>query len=97
MARKQSNRFEHTLRQGWEAADGTPRNLTWLIGRLIAASIPNRYLKTIKAIAIDSTPDPTWALTRNYRLEKDILAEHRLEALKTPDLPEPDIKPKREP
>ena len=93
VVRKQSKRFEQALRQGWVAEDDTPRNFTWLLRKVIAASVPNRYLKTIAAVAIDSTADPTWARTREYRLEKDLLAEHRLEALETPDLPEPNIKP----
>ena len=93
VVRKQSKRFERALRQGWAAADGTPRNFTWLVRKLLTASVPNRYLKTIVAAAIDSTADPTWARTREYRLEKDLLAEHRLESLDEPDLAEPDIKP----
>ena len=93
MVRKQSKRFERALREGWVAEDGTPRNFTWLLRKLLAASVPNRYLKTIVAVAIDSTADPTWARTREYRLEKDLLAEHRLESLETPDLAEPDIEP----
>ncbi len=97
VTRRQSKRFEGALHQGWVAEDGTPRNLIWLVRKLLATSIPNRYLKTIIAVAIDSTADPTWARTREYRLEKDLLAEHRLEALKTPDLPEPDIKPAENP
>ena len=97
VVRKQSKRFERALRQGWAAADGTPRNFTWLVRKLLAASVPNRYLKTIAAVAIDSTADPTWARTREYRLEKDLLAEHRLESLEKPDLPEPDIKPAKNP
>ena len=64
-------------------------NFTWLVRELLATSVPNRYLKTIAAVAIDSTANPTWARTREYRLEKDLLAEHRLESLKEPDLPKP--------
>ena len=97
VVRKQSKRFERALRQGWAAADGTPRNFTWLVRKLLTASVPNRYLKTIVAAAIDSTADPTWARTREYRLEKDLLAEHRLESLETPDLAEPTIKPNKNP
>ena len=84
VTRKQSKRFERALHEGWAAADGTPRNFTWLIRKLLAASTPNRYLKTIAAVAIDSTADPTWARTKNYGREKDLLAEHRLESLETP-------------
>ena len=97
VARKQSKRFERALHEGWAAADGTPRNFTWLVRKLLAASTPNRCLKTIAAVAIDSTADPTWARTREYQLEKDLLAEHRLESLKTPDLTEPDIKSAKNP
>lgn len=92
VTRKQSKRFESILHEGWAAEDGTPRNFTWLISKLLAASIPNRHSKTIKAVAIDSTADPTWARTREYGKEKDILAEHRLQSLEKPDLAEPDIK-----
>ena len=91
VVRKQSKRFENALDEGWETEGGTPRNFTWLIRKLLAASIPNRYLNTIVAAAIDSTPDPTWARTRNYGLEKDLLAEHRRQSLETPDLAEPTI------
>ena len=97
VTRKQSKRFERALHEGWAAEDGTPRNFTWLVRKLLAASVPNRYLKTIVAVAIDSTADPTWARTREYRLEKDLLAEHRLESLEEPDLAEPDIKPVEDP
>ena len=97
VARKQSKRFERALHEGWAAADGTPRNFTWLVRKLLAASTPNRCLKTIAAVAIDSTADPTWARTREYQLEKDLLAEHRLESFETPDLTEPDIKSAKNP
>ena len=97
VTRKQSKRFEGALHQGWVAEDGTPRNFTWLVRKLLATSVPNRYLKTIAAVAIDSTANPTWARTREFRLEKDLLAEHRLESLEEPDLPEPDIKPAENP
>ena len=97
VVRKQSKRFERALRQGWAAADGTPRSFTWLVREMLTTSVPNRYLKTIAAVAIDSTANPTWARTREFRLEKDLLAEHRLESLEEPDLPEPDIKPAENP
>ena len=97
VTRKQSKRFERALHEGWAAADGTPRNFTWLVRKLLAASVPNRYLNTIAAVAIDSTADPTWARTREYQLEKDLLAEHRLESLKTSNLAEPDIKTVEDP
>ena len=97
VTRKQSKRFEGALHEGWAAEDGTPRNFTWLVRKLLAASVPNRSLKTIAAVAIDSSADPTWARTRKYQLEKDLLAEHRLESLETPDLAEPDIKPNKNP
>jgi len=93
VVRKQSKRFERALRQAWVAEDDTPRNFTWLLRKVIAVSVPNPYLKTIAAVAIDSTADPTWARSRNYRLEKDLLAEHRLESLEEPNLAEPNIKP----
>ena len=46
----------------------------------------------IEAVSLDSTVSPTWAVTHDYRLEKDALAEHQApESLETPDLPEPEL------
>ena len=38
-----------------------------------------------------STVSPTWAVTNDYRKEKDALAEYQLESPDTPDLPEPEL------
>ena len=45
----------------------------------------------IEAISLDSTVSLTWAVTHDYRKEKDALAEYQLESLETPDLPEPEL------
>ena len=89
--RKQQTMFEMGLRRPWIAPDGTTVDFPWLIGRLLAASIPNKYLKLIKAAAIDSTADRTWARNQARKKGADTLAEHRLEALEEPDLPEPSL------
>ena len=45
----------------------------------------------IEAISLDSTVSPTWAVTHDYRKEKDALAEYQLASLEDPDLPEPEL------
>ena len=91
MVRKQLKRLENTLAEGWTGPNGRKRDLAWFCHTFIAATIPDRYRPTIEAVAVDSTVSPTWAVTRDFRLEKDALAEHRLASLETPDLPEPEL------
>ena len=89
--RKQIKRLEDGLDEGWTGRDGTPRDLAWFCHTFIAATIPHKYRQMIEAISLDSTVSPTWAITHDYRKEKDALAEYQLESLETPDLPEPEL------
>ena len=89
--RKQQKRFEGGLDEGWTGSDGTPRDLAWFCHTFIAATIPHKYRQMIEAISLDSTVSPTWAVTHDYRKEKDALAEYQLASLEDPDLPEPEL------
>jgi hypothetical protein len=65
-------------------------NIQWLTGRLLA-SIPNKYLKAIRAVAIDSTADRTFA--RNQGCKKDQTPSPSIASKpwKNPDPPEPTL------
>ena len=89
--RKQHKRFEGGLDEGWTGSDGTPRDLAWFCHTFIAATVPYKYRQMIEAISLDSTVSATWAVTHDYRKEKDALAEYQLESLEDPDLPEPEL------
>lgn len=85
-------RFEALLWLGWNS--GAVRcDLGWFSNAMVAASVPRRVRRQIKAVAVDSTPVKAWARTIHYvkqdHIDKDALAMHREQILDDPDLPEP--------
>lgn len=73
VAAEQQKRLEDALREGWDTKDGR-RDMTWLAGRLLGASIPRRMRRQIRAIAVDSTDNESYALTKEFTKEKELRA-----------------------
>ena len=68
---EQQKRLEDNLREGWDTRDGR-RDMKWISGRLLAASIPKKERQRMKAIDIDSTDNETYALTKEFTKEKEL-------------------------
>ena len=76
------------MRDGWTSPGGEDRDLAWLTRMLLDATIPRDQRRSITAVALDSTFVETWAVTQDFT--PDAVAQHRLAARQTPDLPEPE-------
>lgn len=69
----QQKRLEDALGEGWDTTDGR-RDMAWFACRLLGESIPRRIRRQIPAIAVDSTDNEAYALTKEFTKEKELRA-----------------------
>ncbi|MDE0233980.1 MAG: hypothetical protein OXM62_03130 [bacterium] len=72
MTQKQIKRLETAIFEARWSSPGQPRSIDWFMDALLDHTIPADARKSIVAVSLDWTPMPTWAVTREFRVEKEI-------------------------
>ncbi len=72
MTQKQIKRLETAIFEAHWSSDGQPRSINWFMDTFLTDTIPPHARKAIIAVSLDWTPMPTWAVTRDYRIEEEI-------------------------
>lgn len=72
MVIKQVLRLEMALLQTWFTNNGAVRSINWFMDKFLAATVPWVLRNEITAIALDWTPIPTWAVTKDFRVEEEV-------------------------
>ena len=75
MTQKQSKRIETAIFEARYSSNGEPRSIDWFMDTFLSDTIPNQAKETITAASLDWTPIPTWAVTRDYRVEEQVRKE----------------------
>ena len=79
MTQKQIKRLETGIFEACWSSNGQPRSLDWFMDTFLSDTIPAYARKAIIAVSLDWTPIPTWAVTRDYRVEAEIRKEQEPE------------------
>ena len=79
MSQKQSKRLETAIFQARYSSNGQPLSIDWFMDTFLSDTIPAHARKAIIAVSLDWTPIPTWAVTRDYRIEEEIRKEQEPE------------------
>ena len=90
MVVKQVLRLETALLQTWFANNGAVRSIDWFMHKFVSATIPWVLKTEITAIALDWTPIKTWAVTKDFRIEKEV-RKYQL-PVENPEIGELDLK-----
>ena len=69
---KQVLRLETALMQTWFTNSGGVRSIDWFMHKFLSATIPWALKTEITANAMDWTPIETWAVTKDFRVEKEV-------------------------
>ena len=72
MTQKQIKRIETAIFEARWSSNGRPRSIDWFMDALLDHTIPAHAKKSIIAVSLDWTPIPTWAVTRDFRVEEEI-------------------------
>ena len=72
MSQKQVKRLEIAIFEARWSSNGQPLSINWFIDTFLSDSIPAHARKAIITASLDWTPMPTWAVTRDYRIEEEI-------------------------
>ena len=72
MTQKQIKRLETAIFEARWSSNGQPRSINWFMDTFLSDSIPAHARKTIITASLDWTPIPTWAVTRDYRIEEEV-------------------------
>ena len=79
MTQKQIKRLETAIFEARWSSNGQPRSINWFMDTFLTDTIPPHARKAIIAVSLDWTPMPTWAVTRDYRVEEEIRKEQEPE------------------
>ena len=79
MTQKQIKRLETAIFEACWSSNGQPRSINWFMDTFLTDTIPAHARKAIIAVSLDWTPMPTWAVTRDYRIEEEIRKEQEPE------------------
>ena len=69
--RKQLEKLEKLLAAGF-AVDGVCYGVAWFVECLVLAPVPPEVLEALTAIGVDSTDLATWAVSKDFRKEKNV-------------------------
>ncbi|MCQ3803470.1 MAG: hypothetical protein OXC98_04995 [bacterium] len=72
MTQKQIKRIETAIFEARWSSNERPRSIDWFMDALLDHTIPAHARKAIIAVSLDWTPMPTWAVTRDFRIEEEI-------------------------
>ena len=72
MTQKQVKRIEAAIFEARCSSSGQPKYINWFMNTFLNDTIPSYVRKSIIAVSLDWTPMPTWAVTRDYRIEEEI-------------------------
>ena len=79
MSQKQTKRLETAIFEARYSSNDQPRSIDWFMSTFLTDTIPAHARKAIIAASLDWTPIPTWAVTRDYRIEEEIRKEQEPE------------------
>ena len=79
MTQKQIKRLETAIFEARWSSNGQPRSINWFMDTFLSDSIPAHARKTIITASLDWTPIPTYAVTRDYRIEEEVRKEQEPE------------------
>ena len=88
--------LEWRLRLGWYS-DDVRCDLEWITHAMVSASVPRRIRRTVKVVAVDSTPIEAWSAPRIYTKQADFNKPAKRELRRITKIAEdPDAKHRRD-